>query len=414
MKVLFVNQYYWPDLAATSQMLGDLCEHLARHGHDVHVLCSTGHYDHGTRTEPAAPRYELRNGVHIHRVSATGFGKRSMVGRIIDYLTFHLIIGLRTLLSGHRYDAIVTLTTPPLIGLYATFVRAMTFGHTKHVCWVMDLHPDIEFELGVFRRTSPVPRLLDYLNSMHFRFADRCVALGPHMADRIVAKRVKLDCIRAIPVWGHDLEDHDPVQPNDKFTVMYSGNAGLAHTFTAICQAALRLQSDERFEFLFVGGGRRMREVQRFKDKHNLDNVVIRSYVPREELGRSLRQADIHLISLRDNLAGCAVPSKLYGIMAAARPVVFIGPGSCETADAIRDADCGKALDTDDTDGLIEFLITCADDPQLCKLMGDNARRAFEHHYQPSVCCERWRPLLEELVAAPSSPVTGKADTLPR
>jgi len=115
------------------------------------------------------------------------------------------------------------------------------------------------------------------------------------------------------------------------------------------------------------------------------------------------------------------VPSKLYGIMAAARPVVFIGPGSCETADAIRDADCGKALDTDDADGLVAFLVTCADDPKLCELMGSNARRAFERHYQPSVCCERWRPLLEELVteadqlvaSVPASSIAGKADTSP-
>jgi len=282
------------------------------------------------------------------------------------------------------------------------------------VCWVMDLHPDVEFELGVFNRRSLVPRLLDKLNGFHLRMADRCVVLGSHMGDRLFAKNVALERITPIAVWGHEIELEDEPQAvdasSDRITVMYSGNAGLAHTFDAICQAALALSDDARFEFLFVGGGRRMSEVREFQQRHSLNNIRITAYVPRNQLGRSLKLGDVHLISLRDGMAGAAVPSKLYGIMAACRPVAFLGPESCETADAIREAQCGVALSTDDAAGLVEFLQRIANNPDLRRQLGENARKAFEEHYQPSVCCEQWRPLLEHLDhdGAPAQPATAQ------
>lgn len=411
MKLLFVNQYYWPDLAATSQMLTDLCEHMAKQGHQVHVLCSRGHCDHGTNLAIDTPPYEHHHGVHIHRVAATGFGKANIPGRLMDYASFHALVGLRTLLAAGRYDAIVTLTTPPLIGIYATIVRTISLGRTRHVCWVMDLHPDCEFELGVFSRRNPIAQLLNWLNGLHFRKANRCVALGPHMARRLHDKGVDPRRIDIIPVWGHDL-DPSPATPfgpdHATFTVMYSGNAGLAHNFDAVCETARLLRDDGRFVFQFVGGGRRMTEVQAFARKHQLLNIRLGGYVPREHLARSLRQANVHLITLRDGMAGIAVPCKLYGIMAAARPAIFIGPEHCETADAIRAADCGRTLTTGNVLGLVETLREYAGDPELCRRLGENARRAFEQHYQPHLCCEQWRPMLERLNTDEKNPTSAR------
>ena len=401
MRLLFVNQYYWPDVAATSQMLTDLCEHLAQQGHDVNVLCSTGQYDNGTSTPVKPARRQSHNRVNIRRVRATGFGKRSMLGRIVDYLSFHVAVGLRVLLTGKRYDVLVTLTTPPLICIYATAVSRLSLGQVRHICWVMDLHPDCEFALGMLRRDNPLAYLLDWLNGLHFRRADRCIVLGKHMAQRLIEKHVDPERITKIPVWGHDLaqEDTKAFEPSstDKFVVMYSGNAGLAHTFESICQAMLTLKDDQRFAFVFAGGGRRMRQIRSFAEQHSLENVRFEDYVPRPQLASWLALGDVHLISLRAGLAGMAVPSKLYGVMAAGRPAVFVGPRSCETADTIAEADCGRTFDVDDSDGLVEFLNALADDPVERRRLGNNARIAFEQHYQRQTCCQQWMPVLEEL-----------------
>ncbi|MCC6579291.1 MAG: glycosyltransferase family 4 protein [Phycisphaeraceae bacterium] len=400
MRMLFINQFYWPDMAATSQMLSDLAQRLAARGHEVHILCSRGKYDDGT-ANARSPRYEVHHGVHIHRVAAAGFGKASMIGRMIDYLSFHLLIGMRTLLAGWRYDIIVTLTTPPLIGVYATLAKHLF--RVRHVCWVMDLHPDCEFELGVFSRKSLLPRVLDHLNGMHFRHADRNVVLGSCMKHRLLDKHVREDKLATIPVWGHDLVTEDSTALREqlgltgKFVVMYSGNAGLAHTFDAVCEAALRMRDETRFVFLFVGGGKRMDDVRRFAEQHKLTNVVMKSYFPRENLGQSLTMADAHLITLRPAMAGVAVPCKLYGIMAAARPVLFVGPRNCETAQAITRWNCGKVIDPDDATSLVAAIRQLADDASLGQRQAAAARQAYEQQYNAEACAAMWSRLLEEL-----------------
>src|SRR5690606_28079998 len=297
MKLLFINQYYWPDTAATAQVLADLCERLARAGHDVHVFCSRGQYQPGSGRSGNLPRSETHNGVQIHRIAATGFAKRGRFGRLLDYLSFHALIGLKTLTAGWRYDTIVTLTTPPLVGIYATPIALLS--RTRHVCWVMDLHPDLEFDLGLFSRFNPAARLALWLNNVHLRRADACVVLGPHMKRRLLDKRVPAGRLHEIAMWGLDLPPDSPPSPlrdqlglAGKIVVMYSGNAGVIHTFDDICAAMRELDSDGRIAFVFVGGGRRMDQIKAFAQEHALRNTHFVNYVPRDELAGTLRLGD--------------------------------------------------------------------------------------------------------------------------
>ncbi len=404
MKLLFVNQYYWPDSAATAQVLCDLCEHLAAHGHEVHVLCSRGSYDVGSSQTQRTPHYELRRGVHIHRVAATGFAKRNVLGRVTDYATFALSLALRFWCTAWRYEAVVTLTTPPLVGLLATPVRKLS--RVRHVCWVMDLHPDCEFALGVMNPRKLSSRILLWLNDLHLRGATACVALGEHMRARLLSKRVQPRRVVAIPVWGHDAPAASAQQiealrsdlgARQKLLVMYSGNAGLIHTFEEVCAAMRELAHDPRFAFVFIGGGRRLREVQAFAQQHRLANVAFRGYFPREQLGVTLAAADVHLVTLRPGMEGVAVPSKLYGVMAAGRPVLFVGPEACETADDLRTHRCGLSVAVGDTAGLLAALRRLAADHHLRRDLGDAARAAYESTFNPAAQCEAWRRFLETL-----------------
>lgn len=409
MKLLFLNQYYWPDSAATAQMLTDLCEYLASPvggGHEVHVLASRGNYDAGSQVGRKTSRYEVRNGVHIHRVRAAAFGKRSMTAQAIDFASFHLLVGLRTLMASWRYDAMVTLTTPPLIGIYATLVR--TISRTKHVCWVMDLHPDCEFVLGVMNPRHFLPRIFAWLNDLHLRKADGCVVLGECMRQRLLDKRIHEKRIKTIRLWGHDQQGQTPGEPEanplrqeldlqGKFIVGYSGNAGYIHSFEEIFSAALALRDDPRFFFLFIGGGRRLADVKTIGETHKLTNLRVLPYFPREQLAHSLALPDVHLISLKPGLEGISVPSKLYGIMAAVRPAIFVGPRESETACEIQRIACGRAIVNGDTAGLIAALRELAVDPTLRQRMGQNGRAAFDSAYNAQARCHEWRTFLESL-----------------
>ena len=421
-RLLFVNQYYWPDHASTAQHLTDLTESLAEQGHECHVLCAQGRYQPGA---PRPPKYEVHNGVHVHRVPATSLGRKSDLTRYADYLSYYAR-AFWTALTLPRFDAVVTLTTPPIIGLVGTVLRRIK--GTRHIYWSMDLHPDASLALGHLSARNPLVAGLAWLSDLVYRQADQVVVLGAYMADRISAKRVRRDRLVSIPVWsrrdeiyplpraGHPLRAELGLA--DKFVAMYSGNLGLAHTFDEFLEAARRLRDRPEIVFLFVGAGPRLAEVRAVKEAEGLDNVRFLDYFPREQLHASLSVADVHLISMRREMTGIVVPGKLYGAMASGRPTLFVGPEHCESADTIRQADCGLTVRQDDADGVVEAIQRLAADRALAEGLGNRGRAAFLATHERAPCCARWNDLLAALVplaspeARPARPIERPAPAL--
>ncbi len=405
-RLLFINQYYWPDHASTAQHLADLAESLASRGHDVHVVCSRGGYRDGM---PRPPRRESHNGVSIHRVDATSLGRRSTLTRMIDYLSFYLrAFSLGLFLP--RFDVVATLTTPPIIGLIGTLLRRLK--GSRHIYWSMDLHPDASLALGRMTAGNPVVKLLAWLSNFVYRQADKVVVLGSYMSDRIEAKGVRHDRLAMIPVWnrsdeiyplprqGHPLRVELGLE--DKFVAMYSGNLGLAHSFDEFLGAARRMRDRDDVVFLFVGDGPRLVEVKSAQESEGLTNIRFLKYFPREMLHASLSLADVHLISMRSEMTGIVVPGKLYGAMASARPTVFVGPAHCESADTIRQANCGLTIRLGDVDSLVEALERYAADPEAARIDGERGRAAFLDRHERDGCCAEWAALVGDLVRVPA------------
>jgi len=401
--LLFVNQHYAPDVAATGQCLTDLAEHLASEGYEVEVLASRTGYDAGPI---AAPKEEVRNGVRVKRVSTTAFGRGTYVGRIIDYASFYLAV-LVKLLFGREYGGVVFLTTPPLIALVGCIAR--TLRGQRYGIWSMDLHPEAEIAAGMVPERSVLTRVLAWLDGCAYRNADFVVDLGSYMRARVQQKGVAPDRSHTVTIWG-GRSDNTPsnganplathLQLQDRFVVMYSGNAGIVHDFGAILEAMRVLRDDPRMFFLFVGDGPRRREVEAFARQEAIENFSYLDYFPRHLLPYSLSVADVHLISLRHEFVGVSVPSKLYGAMAAARPIVFVGPSRCETADAIRAARCGVVIDPADGGDaaagqrVAGILRSWADPQSGCELLGERGRWAFTQRYDHRLSCAKFANIL--------------------
>jgi len=401
-RILFVNQYYWPDHASTAQHLADLAESLAAQGYECHVLCGLGQYKTGVARLPA---HEVHNGVHIHRVKVSALGRKSTLHRMCDYLSYYVQATRKALFMQH-FDLVVTLTTPPLIGLVGTLLKL--FRGSKHIFWSMDLHPDASIGLGRMSETNLLARSLQKISNTIYRWADRVVVLGPYMGDRIIAKGVRPERMREVPVWsrrdeifpreraGHPLREELGLE--EQFVVMYSGNLGLAHQFEEVISAAETLEFRRDITFLFVGDGPRLGQVKEAVAAKNLTNVRFMDYFPRESLHLSLSVADTHLITMRDAMTGIVVPGKLYGAMASGRPTLFVGPEYCESADTIRESDCGQTVRTGDVAGLVKAIQVMADNPQRASLWGANGRRAFLRTFESQHCCQKWGRIVAELL----------------
>jgi glycosyltransferase involved in cell wall biosynthesis len=397
--LLLVNQHYYPDVASTGQHLTDLAEYLAARGTQVRVLTGRAHYVDG---HLEAPAHESRGGVVIRRFRTTTFGRGSRLGRIADYATFY-IRALFTLVTVSSDDVTVLfLTTPPMLAVMGWFIAALRLRRLRYGIWSMDLHPDAEIAAGMVRSTSPLGRVLLWLDERAFRGAAFVVDLGPYMKRRIVAKGVPASRTHTIPVWGHaESTSTRPMRTElgleGRFVVMYSGNAGLVHEFADILAAMRLLRDEPRIYFLFAGGGPRRSEIEAFAQEAGLMNFSYRPYFAREELGDALAVGDVHLISLGAPFVGVSVPGKLYGVMAAGRPALFVGPAACETADTIRDADCGLIIDPASGTAprqIADALRSWCADPASAREAGARGRVAFERQFSAEVNCEAFRRVL--------------------
>lgn len=179
MRILLINQFYKPDTAATGQLLADVAEELAAKGHDVHVICSRHRYDNGKSASAAG---ESAEGVAIHRVFTTRFGRKTLLGRMIDYLSFYVGAAWRALVLP-KPDVCVSLTTPPFISLIGLMLSKLK--GTRNVIWVMDVYPEIAAAYDVLRKRVLLYRLLTRLNKTLYRNAAAVISLGETMTEQL-------------------------------------------------------------------------------------------------------------------------------------------------------------------------------------------------------------------------------------
>ena len=398
MRILAINQFYAPDHAATSQLLTELCEDLVEQGDEVTVIASRGRYLGGEKL----PENETIRGVRVVRPWATSFGKGHLAGRLTDYLTFWGTAVARAAAEA-RPDVMLAVTAPPMIASGALAVA--TARRVPLVMWAQDVYPDIAVAFGLISATSPAAIGLSALMRLTYRSSSRVVVLSRGMGDRLAAQGAPRDRLRVIPNWS-DGRTIRPLAPEmnpfrrehaltDHFVVMYSGNLGVGHDVaTFIAAARLLVDRCPRALLLFIGDGSRRAEAEQLA--RGLSNVRFLDYQPYETLGHSLAAADVHLISLRAGLEGLLVPSKLYGALATARPVMFVGPEQCEAARVISENNLGWQGRPGDAQGLAHAIETAATSPAWCAERGQRARALFEAELDRPIAVARWRRVLEE------------------
>jgi len=403
MRVVLINQTFYPDIAATAQHAHDLARYLVAEGHEVTAIASRSIYGEKGAVLPAE---ETVDGIRVVRVGASLFGKTSIAARLFDFGMFYLR-AFWSALTLPRQDVVVCFTTPPFIALIGWFMHLSR--RTRFVYWVMDLYPDVAVACGVMSRRSPVTWILERLNRFCLRHADRVVVLGRCMRARVEAKGVRADHLETINVWsdpgevgspgGGTNRYRDEWRAGDRLLVMYSGNFGIAHDVRTIAEAVEALRDEPRVLFAFVGGGKRKDELLEILRARGLSNFVDAPYQPRARLDELLGAADVHLASLARGAAGIMVPSKIYGVLAAGRPLVYVGEPDGEAARVVVEERCGLVIDPGDARGLADALRTLAGDREAVASMGARARNAMLERWGAAQAMRKWHDLLREVVS---------------
>jgi colanic acid biosynthesis glycosyl transferase WcaI len=410
-----MNRFFFPDHSATSQILTDLAFHLAGCGIDVRIVTSQQRYD-----DPHArlPEAESIGGVGIHRISTTRFGRAALIGRGFDYLSFYSSACRSVLAFAKPGDVLVAKTDPPLLCIAA--MRAAKRRGLHLVNWLQDIYPELAAQLSVPFVRGPLGQGLLQLRDAALRAADVNVVVGERMAEIVRKRGIAPERIRVIPNWCDD-EEIQPIAPidnplrrewglGDRFVVGYSGNLGRGHEFETVLTAAERLRGDPLLNFLFIGGGNKFAELAHAVRERGLDHLFrFLPYQERKVLKLSLGAADVHLISLRPELEGLIVPSKLYGIAAAGRPIIAVTACDGEVARLVRQHDCGVVVAPGESELLAGTLRRLRADPGRLAEMGHNVRAMLDTHFTRRYALERWRSLLEQVPHSPKL-VSGSVD----
>ena len=424
-----IQQHFYPEVAATGQLLLDLCEDLVKVGYKVKVITGNPTEIPQEIQRENILRKENYKGIDIVRLRNSTFNKYKMTGRVLNYLTFHFLVFFQMLFC-EKPDLVYVLSTPPFISFYGLMLKR--FKGSKVIYNVQDLFPDLAVELGKLKNKVFI-RFLNKLSELIVRKVDKVVVVGEYMEKRI---REELlggmsagnsnsasadDHIITIHNWADgekikvlrrendlDMDAEDGGAQNNylkkkwglegKFVVLYSGNIGYLHEFDTIIDAAEYLDKEGMKEivFVFIGEGIKKRYIEGKVREKGLDNILFFLYQPREMLTYSLGLADVSLATLEKGFEGMVVPSKIYGILASGRPVIAVVGGESEFTEIVRKGKCGEIVKIGDYKRLSEVIINYYNNSEKCYQEGMSGRKYFEENYDRKIATKKYIKVIKE------------------
>jgi colanic acid biosynthesis glycosyl transferase WcaI len=385
-RILLLNLYYPPDTSATAKMAQAVVAELSAK-HDVTVLCGRPSYDPTERHTWRLWRTERSGRVKIIRVGSTDYSRGQMKWRVVNYLSYVVLCVPCALLV--PCDLVLAMTDPPFEGIVGAFVAVLK--SKPYVYNIRDLYPDMAVG-GSIIQVGPMARLWEMLHRWALRRATRVVALGEDMRRRIIAKGVvdtRVLVIRDgadVPQPGAapseiDAEVVRAIRGHFKFVVVHAGNLGFYGAWETLIAAARRLENDG-IGIVFVGDGTQRGEIETMAAGRK--NVRFLPFFPASKIPSVLAAGDAHIITILRGLEGVVVPSKMYGILAAGRPIVAVAPAESDAAVLTTRIGCGVAADPDRAEDAAAKILALSADPARAQVMGEAARAAANDYNRVS------------------------------
>ncbi|HEV2304069.1 MAG TPA: glycosyltransferase family 4 protein [Candidatus Acidoferrales bacterium] len=375
MRILLLNEYFPPDTSATAKMAALVASALARR-HEVTVLAGRPSYDPDEHYPFAFLRRERRDGIAVERVGSTVYSRHQMRKRLANYLSYVSLAVPRAL--SIKTDLILAMTDPPFAGIVGAMLAGMK--RVPFVYNIRDLYPDMAVGGDIVRPRMWVS-IWEKLHRVALRRAGRVIVLGDDMRDRILAKGV--DARRVVVVRdGISLpvpdaqRDHPAIREirgSGEFIVLHAGNLGFYGAWPTLLDAA-RILPQNGIRLVFVGDGASRNQLERSSQDCGI--VRFLPFRPANEIPCVLAAGDVHVVTIRRGLDGVVVPSKLYSILAAGRPVLAVAPEETDVARVVRRERCGLVADPDKPAEVAAAIESLKNDPVQLALMGQRAREA--------------------------------------
>jgi glycosyltransferase involved in cell wall biosynthesis len=374
-RILLLNLYYPPDTSATAKMAEKVVKVLAA-GNDVTILCGRPSYDPSARRSWRLYQTERSSAVRIIRVGSTDFPRIQMKRRVLNYLTYSMLVIPRALFA--RCDVVLAMTDPPFAGIIGAFVAVLK--RKPYFYNIRDLYPDMAVG-GSIIKPGLSARAWEKLHRWALRRATKVIVLGEDMRSRILSKGVRAERIEIVRDGAeirHSPPQLDPeviraIRGDFRFVLLHAGNLGFYGAWPQLIDAAKQLSGDG-IGFVFVGEGAQRDEVESLAA--NVANVRFLPFFPPNKVESVLAAADAHLITVKRGLEGVVVPSKMYGILAAGKPIVAVAPRETDSVALGEKLGFSIGADPDRPEEIARAVRTLAADPERLARMASAAREA--------------------------------------
>ena len=378
MRILLLNLYYPPDTSATAKMAHTVVEALCS-SHGLTVVCGRPSYDPTERRPWRLYQTEIVDRVRIIRAGSTDFPRFDMKKRVLNYLSYVALAILRALFV--PCDAVVAMTDPPFQGIVGAIVALLK--RKPYVYNIRDLYPDMAVG-GSIVRPGMLSRFWERLHRWALRRASRVIVLGEDMRARIVAKGVEFSRVVIVRDGADVLRPGAPLPVLDpavvrairgdfSFVLVHAGNLGFYGAWNTLVTAARHL-ANEGVGLVFVGDGAQRSQIE--AAAAGADNVRFLEFFPASKIPSVLAAADAHVITVKRGLEGVVVPSKMYGILAAGKPILAVAPKETDAASLGVQRGFAVAADPDRPAEVVSAVRALASDPKKLKAMGEAARAA--------------------------------------
>jgi glycosyltransferase involved in cell wall biosynthesis len=397
MRILVLNLYYPPDTSATAKMAAAFVEPLAAK-HEVTLICGRPSYDPTDRRAWRLWQSERLKGVTVVRVGSTDYPRTQMARRVLNYLSYVVLSVPRAIFA--QCDVVLAMTDPPFEGIVGAFV-AMLKGK-PFVYNIRDLYPDMALG-GSIDPPGLLARVWEILHRWALHRATRVIVLGEDMKARIVAKGVpaeRVSIVRdgvetaAISSAAPELDSEviSAIRSGFRFVLLHAGNLGFYGAWQTLLAAARELEGDG-VGLVFVGDGAQRASLEAAAARST--NVRFLPFFPSSKISSVLAAGDAHVITIKRGLEGVVVPSKLYGILAAGRPIVALASQQTDAASLGARYGFGVAADPDNPAQLVAIVRALLCDPARLAEMGTAARTSASRYARANETL-KFQQILEE------------------
>lgn len=403
MKVLFLTQFFYPDIQATSRIFTELCEDLIKQ-FKLTVVCGYPLVEVSSSLNKRAAQPDFYNRATISRVFSTQLKKKNLFNRIINWLSF-AVFSYKYILAQPKTGVFIFTSDNPFNSIPALF-----FPPAKRIYICQDLYWEQIKAVGIIKRNISyrvfgMPLIL--LQKLALKYAGKIIVISESMRLYLEDGRVGRDKIKVVPNWANTNAIVPSEQDNafsrqhglnEKFVILYAGRIGLTQDLGILLDCAGQLRSYSDMKFVIIGEGARRDYFISLAKKKRLDNLVFLPYQPEEIFNYVLATASISVIPEKSDISSFLMPSKLYNIMASARPVIAAVDKISQTAQVINNAQCGSIITPGSSQELMDSILKIYENRDLIEILGNNGREYVVNNFSRLAMTSKYRLLVKETV----------------